>query len=123
MSGDRTGFDARVVAAAMAVFAAGAGLGYLARGGVPGPAAAGPPAGASTRVYRNALTPVADPKPLLADYPEFVAPVAEAPGARFEAPVLVDEPGADLEVRAWRFSYNARGIVEIPNRVRGDRTA
>jgi hypothetical protein len=26
-------------------------------------------------------------------------------------------------VRAWRFSYNARGIVEVPNRLRSDRTA
>ncbi len=24
---------------------------------------------------------------------------------------------ADLEVRAWRFSYNARGIIEMPNRL------
>ena len=30
---------------------------------------------------------------------------------------------ADLEVRAWRFSYNARGIIEMPNRLRGDKTA
>ena len=26
-------------------------------------------------------------------------------------------------VRAWRFSYNARGIIEVPNRLRADRTA
>ena len=24
---------------------------------------------------------------------------------------------ADLEVRAWRFSYNARGIIKMPNRL------
>ncbi len=73
------------------------------------------------RIYQNRLKPVSNPKPLLADYPEFVQPVIEK--ARFEAPVLVDEPGADLEVRAWRFSYNARGIIEMPNRLRADRTA
>jgi nicotinamidase-related amidase len=28
-----------------------------------------------------------------------------------------------LDVRAWRFSYNARGIIEMPNRLRADRTA
>ena len=36
---------------------------------------------------------------------------------------MVDDPGADLDVRAWRFSYNARGIIEVPNRLRADRTA
>lgn len=75
----------------------------------------------ATRVYENKLTPIADPKPILADFPQFVEPIRET--ARFEAPVLVDDPGADLDVRAWRFSYNARGIVEVPNRLRADRTA
>ncbi|WP_152050300.1 isochorismatase family protein [Tautonia marina] len=74
-----------------------------------------------TRTYSNRLTPIDDPQPILADFPEFVAPIEET--ARFEAPVLVDDPEADLEVRAWRFSYNARGIIEIPNRLRSDRTA
>jgi hypothetical protein len=76
---------------------------------------------AKPRVYENRLTPVADPKPLLADHPEFVEPVREV--VRFEAPILVDEKDADLLVRAWRFSYNARGIIEIPNRLRVDATA
>ena len=73
------------------------------------------------RVYENRLTPLVDPKPLLADHPEFVEPVRER--ARFEAPLLVDDPGADLHVRAWRFSYNARGIIEMPNRLRAAETA
>ena len=42
---------------------------------------------------------------------------------RFEAPALVQDDDADLAVRAWRFSYNARGIVEMPNRLRGRDTA
>jgi hypothetical protein len=74
-----------------------------------------------SRVYENRLTPLAEPGPLLADHPEFVAPVKEL--VRFEAPVLVDDPGADLQVRAWRFSYNARGIIEMPNRLRAAHTA
>ncbi|RUL88192.1 isochorismatase family protein [Tautonia sociabilis] len=74
-----------------------------------------------TRPYENRLTPIPDPAPILADHPEFVAPITET--ARFEAPILVDDPGADLDVRAWRFSYNARGIIEVPNRLRADRTA
>lgn len=73
------------------------------------------------RVYVNKLTPLAEPRPILADYPEFVAPVKDL--TRYEAPPLIDEEGADLGVRAWRWSYNARGIVEMQNRLRGDRTA
>ena len=73
------------------------------------------------RVYENQLTPISNPTPILGDYPEFVEPVREV--ARFQAPILIDDPGADLEVRGWRFSYNARGIIEVPNRLRSSRTA
>jgi hypothetical protein len=75
----------------------------------------------SRRVYENRLKPIENPRPILADYPRFVEPVREV--ALFEAATLIDDPGADLEVRAWRFSYNARGIIEVPNRLRADRTA
>ncbi len=74
-----------------------------------------------TRKYENRLTLIKDPKPLLADYPEFVEPIKER--QRFEAPLLVDDPDADLDVRAWRFSYNARGIIEMPNRLKASETA
>ncbi len=77
--------------------------------------------GAARRKYENRLTPIANPKPILADHPEWIEPVRET--RRFEAPILVNDPDADLEVRAWRFSYNARGIIEMPNRLRGARTA
>ena len=36
----------------------------------------------STRVYENRLKPIADPRPILADFPQFVEPVREV--ARFE---------------------------------------
>jgi nicotinamidase-related amidase len=75
----------------------------------------------AARVYHNRLTRLAQPAPLLADHPEFVQPVIEK--TRYEAPALIDETGADLDVRAWRYSYNARGIVELPNHIRADRTA
>ena len=75
----------------------------------------------SKRFYENRLVPIQNPAPLLADHPEFVQPVLELD--RFEAPPLVCDEGADIAVRAWRFSYNARGVIEIPNRLRGDRTA
>jgi nicotinamidase-related amidase len=75
----------------------------------------------ATQVYENRLTPLEKPQPLLADHPEFVAPVVEE--RRFEAPILVNEEGGDLDVRAWRFSYNARGIIEMPNRLKAAHAA
>jgi hypothetical protein len=75
----------------------------------------------STRIYENDLKPIEGAKPILSDFPQFVEPIHEV--ARFEAPALIDDPAADLEVRAWRFSYNARGIIEVPNHLRTDRTA
>jgi nicotinamidase-related amidase len=84
-------------------------------------AVAQPAAAKAERVYRNTLTAIKNPQPLLADYPEFIQPIVEA--GRFEAPLLVNDEGADLEVRAWRFSYNTRGIIEMPNRIRLKDTA
>lgn len=78
-------------------------------------------AAAETRLYPNRLTPIANPGPLLADWPEWVEPIRET--RRFEAPMLVDDAGGELAVRAWRFSYNARGIIEMPNRLRAAHTA
>jgi hypothetical protein len=74
-----------------------------------------------TRTYENRLTLLKDAKPILADHPEFVEPIKEM--TRYEAPILVDDDGADLSVRAWRFSYNARGIIEMPNRLKASETA
>ncbi len=74
-----------------------------------------------TREYKNTLKIIDSPRPILADHPDYVAPVEEV--QRYEAPILVDDEGADLFVRAWRFSYNARGIIEMPNRLRAAETA
>lgn len=74
-----------------------------------------------TRVYKNVLTKLKNPAPLLNDHPEFVQPIIEE--TRYEAPLLVDQPNANLAVRAWRFSYNARGIIEMPNLLRAEQTA
>jgi nicotinamidase-related amidase len=73
------------------------------------------------RVYENKLVRIEKPKPLLADHPEFFEPIIEE--AHFEAPLLVDDEKADLSVRAWRFTYNGRGIIEMPNRLRAKDTA
>ncbi len=84
-------------------------------------ALAGVASAQENRTYANRLRPIKNPKPLLADHPDFVAPIEEV--ARFEAPLLVDDKDANLHVRAWRFSYNARGIIEMPNRLRAAETA
>src|SRR4051812_44445001 len=73
------------------------------------------------RHYENRLKLLKDPPPILADHPEFVEPVKEI--TRYEAPAIVDDPDADLHVRAWRFSYNARGIIEMPNHLKAAETA
>lgn len=84
-------------------------------------AAAPPTSNSETRIYSNTLTLLDSPEPLLADHPEFVEPIREV--RRFEAPILVNDDDADLSVRAWRFSYNARGIIEMPNRLKALDTA
>ncbi len=73
-----------------------------------------------TCVYPNSLVRLKDPPPLLNDYPEFVRPIIEE--TRYDSPVLVDDANADLTVRAWRFSYNAFGIIEIANRLKAKET-
>ncbi|MDA1229264.1 MAG: isochorismatase family protein [Planctomycetota bacterium] len=73
------------------------------------------------QAYQNTLKPIDNPKPLLADYPEYFEPILEE--AHYEAPAIVNDEVADLHVRAWRFSYNARGIIEMPNHLRSRETA
>jgi hypothetical protein len=75
----------------------------------------------ATWVYENKLVRIAKPQAILGDHPEWVEPIREA--VHYEAPPLVSDPGADLAVRAWRFSYNARGIIEIPNRLKASAVA
>lgn len=72
------------------------------------------------RIYQNRLTRIEHPKAVLGDHPRFVQPILE--NTHYEAPYLVHDPGADLYVRAWRFSMNARGIIEIPNLLKASET-
>jgi len=80
-----------------------------------------PPTNCPTMHYLNELTEVKDGPSILADYPEFVEPLLA--DRRLLTPPLVDEPDADLTVRCWRWWYNARGIVEMENRLQGRATA
>lgn len=73
------------------------------------------------RSYQNSLKKIDNPHPLLADYPEYFEPIQEE--THFEAPAIIQDDNADLHVRAWRFSYNARGIIEMPNHLRAAETA
>ena len=72
-------------------------------------------------IYHNHLTKLENAPPLLADHPEFVEPLRC--DDRYLALPIVDEPQGDLEVRAWRYWYNARGIVEMENRLEAEATA
>ena len=65
------------------------------------------------RSYQNHAPNRCQSAAALADHAEFIEPIRET--NHFEAPILVDDKDADLNVRAWRFSYNARGIIEMPN--------
>lgn len=71
--------------------------------------------------YSNSLVPVSIPQPILGQFPQFSAPITA--DCRYESPPLVDDERRTLCVRAWRYSYNARGIIEIPNYLDGRRTA
>lgn len=73
------------------------------------------------RTYDNTLQRIVQPAPLLADHPDWVEPIRET--NRWEAPAVVNDADADLHVRAWRWSYNARGIIEMPNHLRSRQTA
>jgi len=94
------------------------GFGYLLGGTVTADDA---PNTSEPRAYSNVLRPIENPQPLLADHPEFFEPIREQ--QHFEAAAIVDDAEADLSVRAWRFSYNARGIIEMPNRLSASQTA
>lgn len=72
-------------------------------------------------VFQNTLTRVSVPRPILSDYPRYVEPVVES--SRYRVPTLINDSGADLSIDSWRFVYNARGIVEVPNRVKGSKVA
>ncbi len=76
---------------------------------------------AQQRSYLHRLQPVKDPQPVLADWPQFVAPLEFE--RRWSAPPLVRDPQATLRVRAWRYSYHTRGIVEMDNHLDGRQTA
>jgi len=71
--------------------------------------------------YKNALKKIENPSPLLADYPEYVEPLQC--DRRYLAPPVVDEERGELLVRSWRYWYNARGIIEMENRLEAGATA
>ena len=54
---------------------------------------------AAKRPYTNRLTRIEQPQKLLADYPEFFEPIIEQ--SHYEAPPLVVDTDADLDVRPW----------------------
>ena len=81
----------------------------------------GTAAAQETRRYENRLVPSRMPN---RSWP--IIPTSSSRSrklTRYEAPLLVDDRRRRLAVRAWRFSYNARGIIEMPNRLKAADTA
>ncbi len=72
-------------------------------------------------VYENRLRPLRNARPLLANWPEFVLPIHER--VHYEAPPLVRDENATLQLRTWRYSYHCRGIVEMDAQLAGRHTA
>ena len=75
----------------------------------------------ATITYENTLKKIENPRPILADYPEYVEPLKYE--SRYLAPRVVDEKDGELLVRSWRFWSNAHGIVEMENRLEAKATA
>jgi hypothetical protein len=65
--------------------------------------------------YSLRLKRIRRPRPLLADYPQYLEPLKTE--NRFESPPLVNDRNGRLQLRSWRYWYNARGIVEMENRL------
>lgn len=70
-----------------------------------------------------APVPDLDPDTILGDWPDYVDPIAPDDYDRYTDDPLVDAIGADLVVRAWRWSDEVGGIVETENQLRSDATA
>jgi hypothetical protein len=80
-------------------------------------------------------TPITSPDTILGDWPacdvdwaQFVQPIEPGEFERYVGPALVDTPGGDLIVRAWKYvpdvpDFGSPGIVESYNVLRSDRTA
>lgn len=71
--------------------------------------------------YLNKLEAIKKPVRILADYPDYVEPLQAE--QCFRVPPLVVEQGGSLRVRAWRYWYNARGIIVTENSLAAQATA
>ncbi len=86
-----------------------------------GIAAAMPLGSEKKMTYNNTLEPISKPLPILADYPKYVEPLQYE--NQFLAAPLVNDKDGTLLVRSWRYWYNARGMVEMVNRLDAKATA
>ena len=71
--------------------------------------------------YRHTLTKISSPEPILADFPDYIEPLLH--DTRYLAPPIIDDKNGSLIVRSWRYSYAARGIIEMENRLDPSATA
>ena len=71
--------------------------------------------------YSNELVRSDQKIVLLNDHPEYVQPLEQ--DTYLNAPMLLNDPDADIFVKACRFSYNARDVIVTPNAISGKNTA
>ncbi|MFC1606685.1 isochorismatase family protein [Candidatus Latescibacterota bacterium] len=81
----------------------------------------GEDADSSPVIYRHSLTLIENPLPVLADYPHYIEPLNS--DTRYLAPAVINDDNGTLMVRSWRYSYAARGIIEMDNRLDPKSTA
>ncbi len=74
---------------------------------------------AKTYVYDNTLKKI-PATPLLVGDKRFISSIN--PQNRFECQMLINDPDAHIAIRAWRYSYNARGVIEMDNNLNGNKT-
>jgi hypothetical protein len=72
--------------------------------------------------YDNELQVVNNPSPIMGNFPQYVLAIGEGVKRYRSAPLVVDSD-PDMSVRAWRYSYNARGIIEVENYLSSKKTA
>lgn len=72
--------------------------------------------------YDNKLQLIEKPGVIFGGAKKFIMPIDDN-GRRFKGSTIVNDEKANILVRAWRYSYNARGIIEIENYLDGAKTA
>ncbi len=72
--------------------------------------------------YDNRIKKIKAPSPLLKGNQSMISTVYNSE-ERYEGNPLIYNKGADIVVRAWRYSHRVRGIIELNNYIDSEKTA